>query len=117
MEWQHMYVSASQNTVWLRLIANLSCHQQSFQHGNGYGPDANVEGSPKAALLSAWAKFYGQGSQGKHYFPSFEQALAEYEQGATTGDTGRPKFVAEWMSFVQHRAQLIDLCSCRNQSC
>jgi len=61
MEWKHMLVTAAQNTP-----------------EKGYG-DPSAAGYQEDPLLSVWARFYGL-----DYLPSYDEAVAEFEQVAPT---------------------------------
>lgn len=59
MEWQHMIVTAAQNTA-----------------SNGYGPFANRDQWETRALAS-WAKCYQEGNENGDFFPDYETAAAD----------------------------------------
>ena len=50
----------------------------TFQTAKGYGAVAEVTAGNKALLLGQWAKFYNQGRDGQSFFPSYDEALTEY---------------------------------------
>ena len=58
------------------LFSKLNWLKLSQKRENGYGADAVPN-----PLLQLWARFYNQGADGSHYFPSYDEAEAEFESG------------------------------------
>jgi hypothetical protein len=85
MEWQHTIVTKTQNTVSYHALLPLSSPVfvsliAQAQAANGYGVDGLSVTTPHARLLHLWASFYqvGQPEEQLFYFPSFEEASAQY---------------------------------------
>ena len=60
MEWQHIIISADQNTP-----------------QNGYGPPGLISSSARSRLLRLWAEFYTQGTTQNHFFPLHKDVLKD----------------------------------------